>query len=327
MATDAQAHDDQHGDDYHHHQHIATIPGNLIIFGALLLCTALTIGAYMVRLGEANLFVALFIAAIKATLVCTFFMHLKYEQRFNILFFLGSFLFVGVFVGYTLNDTDHRGDDVQGRRVDVSNGRWAFGTADDIATDRNGEFVLLDEDADGVSDSFDECEGSEGAVNEVGCTPVAEVVEPEPEPVVVADEDDDGVPDEIDECHNSVGEVDAVGCEPVGETLELAGLEFETGGSVLASSSEALLIGTVDRLRHSEFRFEISGHTDNSGNAAANQALSLERANAVKAWLVEHGLEEGRFTTVGQGSSTPVADNETPEGRARNRRIEFHHIE
>ena len=114
MATDAHAHDDEHGDDYHHHQHIATIRGNLIIFGLLLACTALTIGAYMVRLGEANLLVALLIAGVKATLVCTFFMHLKYEQRFNILFFLGSFLFVGVFVGYTLNDTDHRGDDVQG---------------------------------------------------------------------------------------------------------------------------------------------------------------------------------------------------------------------
>ena len=114
MATDATAHDEhgEHDDDYHHHQHIASIKGNLIIFGALLLCTALTVAAYKVRLGEANLFVAIFIAGIKATLVCTFFMHLKYEQRFNILFFLGSFLFVGVFVGYTLNDTDHRGDEI-----------------------------------------------------------------------------------------------------------------------------------------------------------------------------------------------------------------------
>ena len=149
MATDATAHDEhgEHDDDYHHHQHIASIKGNLIIFGALLLCTALTVAAYKVRLGEANLFVAIFIAGIKATLVCTFFMHLKYEQRFNILFFLGSFLFVGVFVGYTLNDTDHRGDDVQGRRIDPSNGRWAFGTAAPIADEDNGEFIMLPPEA------------------------------------------------------------------------------------------------------------------------------------------------------------------------------------
>ena len=141
--TDHEHADHEHGDDYHHHQHIATIKGNAIIFGALLLCTLLTVLAYRVRLGEWNLFVALAIASVKATLVCTWFMHLKYEQRFNTLFFLGSFLFVGVFVGYTLNDTDHRGDDMYGRRVDPATGNYAYGTAESIS--QNGEFEALPE--------------------------------------------------------------------------------------------------------------------------------------------------------------------------------------
>ena len=106
--ADSHAHDD-HGDDYMPHVHITSAKVYAGIFGALLLLTGLTVAAYRVRLGEWNLFVAVVIATMKAALVMGFFMHLHYEKTFNKLVFLGSFIFVAVFLGYTINDTGHRG--------------------------------------------------------------------------------------------------------------------------------------------------------------------------------------------------------------------------
>jgi OmpA-OmpF porin, OOP family len=70
-------------------------------------------------------------------------------------------------------------------------------------------------------------------------------------------------------------------------------------------------------------RFEISGHTDNTGSAAVNQRLSLARAEATKAYLVSKGLNATELDTSGEGPDKPIADNATSEGRSQNRRIEF----
>lgn len=67
----------------------------------------------------------------------------------------------------------------------------------------------------------------------------------------------------------------------------------------------------------------IEGHTDSIGLAAYNQKLSADRAEAVKAWLVAHGIDAARLTTVGRGDTKPVADNATEEGRSQNRRVEL----
>ena len=67
----------------------------------------------------------------------------------------------------------------------------------------------------------------------------------------------------------------------------------------------------------------IEGHTDNVGNAAANQALSARRAEAVKAYLVGKGIAADRLTATGYGQERPVADNSTINGRAENRRVDF----
>jgi OOP family OmpA-OmpF porin len=68
---------------------------------------------------------------------------------------------------------------------------------------------------------------------------------------------------------------------------------------------------------------EIVGYTDDIGDPAQNELLSLRRAESVKSWLVKKGIPAWRLTTVGKGPREPLAPNDTPEGRARNRRIEF----
>jgi hypothetical protein len=68
---------------------------------------------------------------------------------------------------------------------------------------------------------------------------------------------------------------------------------------------------------------EVAGHTDSDGEDAANQALSEKRAQAVADYLVKAGLPANRFTAVGYGSAQPIASNDTEDGKAQNRRIEF----
>ncbi|MBO4370114.1 MAG: OmpA family protein, partial [Paludibacteraceae bacterium] len=72
-----------------------------------------------------------------------------------------------------------------------------------------------------------------------------------------------------------------------------------------------------------QLRIEIGGHTDADGSEAYNQQLSLNRSNSLKSYLTEQGIDAERITTVGYGSTRPIADNTTDEGRARNRRIEI----
>ncbi|HVU97629.1 MAG TPA: OmpA family protein [Puia sp.] len=72
-----------------------------------------------------------------------------------------------------------------------------------------------------------------------------------------------------------------------------------------------------------DLKFEIDGHTDNSGAAAHNLDLSQQRADAVKAQLVTMGIDASRLTTKAFGDTKPISDNNTPEGKANNRRIEF----
>ena len=76
-------------------------------------------------------------------------------------------------------------------------------------------------------------------------------------------------------------------------------------------------------LRCPTVNIEVVGHTDADGEDAFNQALSEQRAQAVIDYLVRAGLPPSRFTAVGHGSTQPVAGNDTDEGKAQNRRIEF----
>jgi outer membrane protein OmpA-like peptidoglycan-associated protein len=103
------------------------------------------------------------------------------------------------------------------------------------------------------------------------------------------------------------------------------GIYFAYNSAEIREESEAVLREIGDVLRkNADWRLRIEGHTDSIGGAAFNQDLSLHRAEAVRAWLVErYRIDAGRLQTAGLGASAPKDRNDTPEGRARNRRVEL----
>jgi OOP family OmpA-OmpF porin len=108
------------------------------------------------------------------------------------------------------------------------------------------------------------------------------------------------------------------------ELLGKGTIRFETGRSTLDPDSGGLLDRLIETaLRCPTANIEVEGHTDAAGDAAANQSLSEKRAQAVVDYLVKAGLPASRFTAVGYGSTQPVTSNDTEEGKAQNRRIEF----
>jgi len=103
------------------------------------------------------------------------------------------------------------------------------------------------------------------------------------------------------------------------------GIYFDTGSDIIRPESSGTLAEIADMLReHADLALIIEGHTDNVGNAAANQTLSEKRAAAVKTALVsKYGIEASRLETKGLGASKPAASNDTAEGRQTNRRVEL----
>ena len=100
-------------------------------------------------------------------------------------------------------------------------------------------------------------------------------------------------------------------------------VEFDTGKATLRSSSKAELDDLAEALKAAGIAGEIAGYTDNTGNAQSNQELSQQRAEAVKAYLVERGVAADKLTAKGYGIENPIADNNTEQGRQRNRRVQF----
>ena len=101
-------------------------------------------------------------------------------------------------------------------------------------------------------------------------------------------------------------------------------VEFESGKASLTPAGRAILDEMANALLKLKGRkVDIIGHTDSVGLRATNQGLSQARAEAVKAYLASHGINGDLLTALGQGPDRPVASNDSAEGRARNRRIEF----
>jgi OOP family OmpA-OmpF porin len=155
---------------------------------------------------------------------------------------------------------------------------------------------------------------------------VAAVPEPAPRPEAkpaLLDSDGDGVSDDKDQCPNTPHgtAVDANGC-PLTGSITLVGVNFENNSARLSSESSATLDPFAAALRqHHRLRIEVQGHTDAVGSAPYNLRLSQARAEAVRDYLVGHGVPAAELTARGYGKTEPIADNATAEGRARNRRV------
>ena len=166
-----------------------------------------------------------------------------------------------------------------------------------------------DADGDGVPNTRDVCPNTRAGttVDSFGCA---------------ADEDRDGVPDDRDQCPGTWGvEVDENGCVPI----RLRTVYFGVESAVLTAHARGKLDETVAILkRDTELQVDIAGHADSSGPEEFNQALSERRAQAVRQYLVQAGIDASRLSTRGYGESQPVGSNDTFVGRADNRRVELH---
>jgi OmpA-OmpF porin, OOP family len=99
---------------------------------------------------------------------------------------------------------------------------------------------------------------------------------------------------------------------------------FDVNKSVIKPEGKAKMDDLVGKIKDINLEVIIGvGHTDSDGGDAANQKLSVSRAEAVKAYLVSKGIEKNRVYTEGKGEKQPVADNKTKEGKAKNRRVEI----
>lgn len=144
-------------------------------------------------------------------------------------------------------------------------------------------------------------------------------------PVIIAkDSDGDGITDEDDKCPNTPARVktNSIGCSETEKASVKLQLEFAGGKSEIAAKYQPEILKLAEFMKKfTETKVEIAGHTDSKGNAARNTKLSQARAEAVKRDLVQVGINADRITAKGYGSTQPVATNDTPEGRANNRRV------
>jgi outer membrane protein OmpA-like peptidoglycan-associated protein len=134
------------------------------------------------------------------------------------------------------------------------------------------------------------------------------------------DSDLDGVYDDEDKCPGTPegATVNSIGC------WVLKGLLFDQGKWNINPQAYSALDEVISILeKNPHLKLEIQGHTDNLGPAKHNQRLSELRAKMIRGYLVKKGIDEKRLTWVGYGFSKPIASNVTPEGRARNRRVEL----
>lgn len=171
-----------------------------------------------------------------------------------------------------------------------------------------------DTDGDGTPDIDDKCPKERGRANLAGCP----------------DSDGDGIINSEDKCPNQAGPRTNEGCPEIKEETKkvlaqaLAGVQFETGKDVIKKSSYAILDNVVKvMMENPEYKLSIEGHTDNQGDDAKNLDLSQRRANAVMKYLTDKGVDAKRLRATGYGETKPVETNDTPAGRAKNRRVEF----
>lgn len=187
-----------------------------------------------------------------------------------------------------------------------------------------------DNDGDGIRDNLDKCpmepEDRDGFEDIDGC----------PDP----DNDQDGIPDVSDNCpmqpEDYDGDQDEDGCPDIYSKIVVTKTRIElkqkvyfaTNKATILSKSFDLLDEVADALSKAvSLSVRIEGHTDSHGSARYNKRLSGMRADSVKAYMVKAGVEASRLLATGMGEETPIDTNDNSDGRARNRRVEFHIIQ
>ncbi len=181
----------------------------------------------------------------------------------------------------------------------------------------NSKGCPLDADQDGVFDDADECPGTPAGVlvDGKGCPKEAE-----------KDSDGDGVMDGRDKCPNTLSgaPVDASGCMSIKEKTSVKlNIGFDTGKARIKPEYDAEIQKVADFMKAFPNTItEVEGHTDNTGPDRINRILSQRRADSVRQYLITRfDIDPSRLTAKGYGSSKPVADNGTAEGREKNRRV------
>ncbi|WP_430467196.1 OmpA family protein [Winogradskyella ouciana] len=174
-----------------------------------------------------------------------------------------------------------------------------------------------DADGDGVADGDDNCPNEAGPAANNGC----------PWP----DTDGDGILDKDDKCPNEAGTAANNGCPEVKPTAEVMEelnsyartILFNVGKASFRQETDQVLQAMVAIFKdYPKANFTIEGHTDSSGSASMNQALSERRANAVRDYLIANGIDADRLVAKGFGEDNPIATNKTRAGRKENRRVE-----
>ena len=156
-------------------------------------------------------------------------------------------------------------------------------------------------------------------------------------PEDLVDTDRDGIMDDVDRCINQPETknqyMDADGCpdkRPNGVRVTDTAIViedkiyFETGKAVILSKSFDILNSVAQVLKdYDQIEVEVQGHTDSDGSGAYNRKLSDSRANSVRKYLIDAGVQDERLQAKGYGEDVPIDTNETAEGKERNRRVEF----
>ncbi len=170
-----------------------------------------------------------------------------------------------------------------------------------------------DSDNDGVPDIYDRCPNLAGDKNNRGCP--------------LPDTDNDGIPDNLDKCPRTKGVSSNNGCPEVKNTnvnYKPVIIYFELSKAEITEENKIILDNIALSIKNSDFKkYEISGHTDNISSNETNLKLSLQRANAVRAYLVEKGVDITKLTTKGFGEEFPIDKSNTEEGKQKNRRVEI----
>ena len=176
-----------------------------------------------------------------------------------------------------------------------------------------------DTDGDGVPDKDDKCPDVAGPAENGGC----------PWP----DTDGDGVLDKDDLCPNEAGPASNNGCpEPNDDDQKRLNqyaktILFDTGKATIKFESAEVLNQIINVLKKfPKSRFRIEGYTDSVGNKAKNITLSQNRADAVKIYLIQGGIDQSRLESKGYGPERPIASNKNKKGRELNRRVEINLI-